>query len=106
LQRYWKKEIETKAFKLGVLANALSRVVGYKLKPVTAVIGEDSKGNQRKTRGVVGWLEFDIPYKKLKRAILKYLLVASYLGIERSRGIGFGEIELTFRSRQEESSAG
>ena len=95
-----KREIESRTFKLGVLANALSRVVGYNIKPVTAVIVEDSKGNQRKTRGIVGWLELDIPYEKLKRVALKYLIVASYLGIGRSRGIGFGEIELTFRPRQ------
>lgn len=86
-----------------VLANALSRVVGYNLKPVTAVIGEDSKGNQRKTRGSIGWIEFDVPNEKLKRAVLKYLVVASYLGIGRNRGIRFGEIELIFRTRQYKS---
>lgn len=92
-----KKEIENNAFKLGVMANALSRVVGYNLRPQTVSIGEDAKGNPRKTRGVDGWLEFDITYEKLKRAVIKYLLVASYLGIGRSRGIGLGEIEVSFR---------
>jgi len=98
-----KKEIENRAFKLGVLSNALSRVVGYNLRPVTAVIGEDSKGRPRYTRGVVGWIKFDIPYEKLKISMLKYLIVASYLGIGRSRGIGFGEIEVSFRPREENS---
>ena len=99
-----KKEIENRAFKLGVLGNALSRVVGYNLRPVTAVIGEDSKGKPRNSRGVVGWIKFDIPYEKLKRRVLKYLIVASYLGIGRSRGIGFGEIEVSFRPREEKAS--
>lgn len=93
-----KREIESNAFKLGVMANALSRVIGYNLRPVTIEIGEDEKGNPRKTRGVVGWVEFDIPYVKLKRAVIKYLIIASYLGIGRSRGIGLGEIEVNFVS--------
>jgi len=99
-----KKEIESRAFKIGVLANALSRIIGYNLKPITFDIGEDSKGNLRKGRGVVGWIEFDIPYERLKRRVLKYLIVSSYLGIGRSRGIGFGEIEVVFRSRQGNSN--
>ena len=98
-----KKEIENRAFKVGVLSNALSRVVGYNLRPVTASIGEDSKGRPRNTRGVIGWIKFDIPYERLKRRVLKYLIVASYLGIGRSRGIGFGEIEVSFRPREEKS---
>ena len=84
-----KKEIENKAFKLAVLANALSRVIGYNLIPVTTGISKN-----RKPRGVIGWIKFDIPYEKLKRRVLKYLIVASYLGIGRSRGIGFGEIKI------------
>ncbi|AWR98111.1 CRISPR-associated endoribonuclease Cas6 [Acidianus sulfidivorans JP7] len=97
-----KKEIEVRAFKLGVLSNALSRIMGYDLHPVTVAIGEDKKGNLRKARGVMGWIEFDIPDEKLKRRALRYLLPSSYLGIGRSRGIGFGEIRLEFRKVEKE----
>ncbi|AGJ61859.1 CRISPR-associated endoribonuclease Cas6 [Saccharolobus islandicus] len=96
-----KKEVEVRAFKFGILSNALSRIIGYDLHPVTVAIGEDSKGNLRKARGVMGWIEFDIPDKRLKRRVLKYLLTSSYLGIGRSRGIGFGEIRLEFRKIEE-----
>ncbi|QXJ32153.1 CRISPR-associated endoribonuclease Cas6 [Saccharolobus shibatae] len=96
-----KKEVEVRAFKLGVLSNALSRIMGYDLHPVTVAIGEDSKGNLRKARGVMGWIEFDIPDEKLKRRTLRYLLASAYLGIGRSRGIGFGEIRLEFRKLEE-----
>ncbi|QXJ28873.1 CRISPR-associated endoribonuclease Cas6 [Saccharolobus shibatae B12] len=96
-----KKEVEVRAFKLGVLSNALSRIMGYDLHPVTVAIGEDSKGNLRKARGVMGWIEFDIPDQKLKRRALRYLLASAYLGIGRSRGIGFGEIRLEFRKLEE-----
>lgn len=96
-----KKEVEVRAFKFGVISNALSRIIGYDLHPVTIVIGEDSKGNLRKARGVMGWIEFDIPDEKLKRRALRYLLASSYLGIGRSRGIKFGEIRLEFRKLEE-----
>lgn len=69
------------------------------MKPLTVIIGEDSKGNLRTIRGFVGWIEFDIVYEKLKRAVTKYLLVASVLGIGRSRGIGFGEIRVELKSQ-------
>lgn len=85
-------ELDTKAFRLGVLCNSLSRVIGYNLKPITVVIGNDDKGRLRTTRGFVGWIEFDIPYKKIKKAVGKYLTIASYLGLGKSRGIGLGEI--------------
>ncbi|QGA53926.1 CRISPR-associated endoribonuclease Cas6 [Sulfolobus sp. E5-1-F] len=97
-----KKEIDVRAFKLGVLSNALSRIVGYDLHPVTVTIGEDSKGNLRKARGVMGWIEFDIPEERLKRRVLRYLLSSSYFGIGKSRGIGFGEVAVEFRKLEEE----
>ncbi|QIW22823.1 CRISPR system precrRNA processing endoribonuclease RAMP protein Cas6 [Sulfolobus sp. S-194] len=97
-------ELESKAFKLGILSNSLSRVVGYKLKPLTVVIGNDDKGRLRTSRGFVGWMEFDIPYKKLKKAVWKYLTVASFLGIGKSRGIGLGEIALKMKNKYSEIS--
>ncbi|WP_225905792.1 CRISPR system precrRNA processing endoribonuclease RAMP protein Cas6 [Stygiolobus caldivivus] len=90
-------EYDVKAYKLGVLGNALSKVVGYDLRPETVVIGRDDKGRVRATRGFVGWVEFDISDKRLKRAVSKYLLVASLLGVGKSRGIGLGEVVLTLR---------
>lgn len=91
-------ELDLKSFRLGVLSNSLSRVIGYKLKPLTVVIGNDNKGRLRTSRGFVGWMEFDIPYKKLKKAISKYLTIASYLGIGKSRGIGLGEVVVKIKS--------
>ena len=90
-------EYDVKAYKLGVLGNALSRVLGYDLSPLTVIIGKDDKGRERVTRGFVGWMEFDIVYKKLKRAVAKYLLLSSFLGIGKSRGIGFGEVEVELK---------
>ncbi|BFH74684.1 CRISPR system precrRNA processing endoribonuclease RAMP protein Cas6 [Sulfurisphaera javensis] len=92
-------ENESKAFKLGVLTNALSRVVGYNLKPITVLVGKDNKDRLRKTRGSIGWIEFDILDEKLKKAVAKYLYVSSYLGIGKSRGVGFGEIKVEFVER-------
>jgi CRISPR-associated endoribonuclease Cas6 len=93
------QEYNVRAYKLAILSNALSRIVGYDLKPVTVVIGEDDKGNLRTTRGFIGWMEFDIVYEKLKRAVTKYLLFTSVLGIGRSRGIGFGEVRVELKDQ-------
>ncbi|QCO29213.1 CRISPR system precrRNA processing endoribonuclease RAMP protein Cas6 [Metallosphaera sedula] len=95
-------ENDIKTFKLLVMANALSRVVGYRLYPETVVIGEDEKGRLRLTRGVKGWIEFDI-VGKLKESAAKYLEVASFLGIGRSRGIGLGEVHFKMVERGENS---
>ncbi|WP_148690346.1 CRISPR system precrRNA processing endoribonuclease RAMP protein Cas6 [Acidianus manzaensis] len=88
-------ELDTRQFKIGVLTNALSEVFGFSLEPITIIIGRDDKGNLRKTRGPMGWIEFDIKSKKLKKRIIKYLLVSSFLGLGKSRGIGLGEIEIS-----------
>lgn len=88
------QEYAERGFKISVLANAFSKVYGFNLKPVTAIIGKDEKENLRKVRGVVGWIKFDIVHK-MKKNVWKYLTVASYLGLGRSRGIGFGEIEFS-----------
>ncbi|MBP1357760.1 MAG: CRISPR system precrRNA processing endoribonuclease RAMP protein Cas6 [Sulfolobus sp.] len=89
-----KPEVNTRAFKLNVLVNSFTRVINYELKPVTIVLGNDEKGNLRKSRGVIGWIEFDIVHDKFRDALLKYLNVARFLGIGRSRGIGLGEISI------------
>lgn len=87
-----RKASEEITYRLGVLGNALSKVLGYHLEPVTVVIGRDEKGNLREARGFIGWMEFDIADPSLKRTVIKYLLVSSFLGLGKSRGIGLGEV--------------
>lgn len=90
-----KRIIEEKEFKLATLVNGLSIVTSYNMRPLTVDIGKN-----RKNRGAVGWIEFDIVYEKLKRKVMKYLLVASYLGLGKGRGIGLGETEISFLSKK------
>ncbi|AEB95253.1 CRISPR system precrRNA processing endoribonuclease RAMP protein Cas6 [Metallosphaera cuprina] len=99
------EEEDLKSFKLTVLVNGLSKVVDFELKPVTVIIGEDDKGRLRKSRGVEGWIMFDVT-GKLKRAVAKYLSVASYLGVGKSRGIGLGEIKLDLVDRSKVEQEG
>ncbi|WP_039698727.1 CRISPR system precrRNA processing endoribonuclease RAMP protein Cas6 [Saccharolobus islandicus] len=95
------EEYASRAFKLGVLINAFTKIVGFNLRPKTVIIGRDSKNRLRETRGTVGWIEFDVVHDKFKRLAIKYLLIASYLGLGRSRGIGLGEIKFELKRRKE-----
>ena len=88
---------EVNTYRYSVLFTGLSSVFGFRLRPVTVVVGNDNKGNLRKTRGVTGWVEFDIVHPKYKAKALKFLKVASFLGLGKSRGIGFGEVEVTVK---------
>jgi len=85
------QEADQKAFKLLVLGNSLSRVVGFNLRPITAVLGEE-EGRLRKTRGVVGWIEFDV-LGPMKRRAAKYLAYSNYFGLGRGGGVGLGEVQ-------------
>ncbi|ABP95313.1 MULTISPECIES: CRISPR system precrRNA processing endoribonuclease RAMP protein Cas6 [Metallosphaera] len=93
---------DVKSFKLAVLVNALSKVINFRMRPVTVSLGE--RGDKvRKTRGVKGWIEFELPPEF--RGTMKYLMVGSYLGIGRSRGIGLGEISLEVKDLGASSKA-
>lgn len=92
-----KRAREEVTYRLGVLGNALSRVISYDLRPVTVVIGRDGRGNLREARGFVGWLEFDIADVNLKKRAAKYLLTSSFLGLGKSRGIGLGEVKVELK---------
>ncbi|BCS93411.1 MAG: CRISPR-associated endoribonuclease Cas6 2 [Metallosphaera javensis (ex Sakai et al. 2022)] len=87
-----RREEDERVFRLVTLANSLSRVTDFRMRPVTVALGEDRDGRLRKVRGVTGWIEFHLPQEL--RGTLKYLMVGSYLGIGRSRGIGLGEIQV------------
>lgn len=102
---FGKKYIEEKEFKLATLVNGLTVVTGYNLRPLTVEIGKSKYRKERKTRGMVGWMEFDTHYEKLKKKIMKYLLISSYLGLGRSRGIGLGEIMVDFISQDKKTNS-
>ncbi|WP_338602576.1 CRISPR system precrRNA processing endoribonuclease RAMP protein Cas6 [Sulfolobus tengchongensis] len=100
LGRTDEQEWSIRAFKLGVLSNALAKIVGFNLSPKTVLIGRDDRNNLRKSRGVVGWIEFDIAERKMKKLAIKYLIISSYLGLGRSRGIGLGEIKVMLKKNK------
>lgn len=99
------QEYLERGFKLSVLGEAFSEVYDFNLRPMSVIIGDDRKGKLRRSRGVVGWIKFDIRHKNIKRQVWKFLTVASYLGLGRSRGIGLGEVQfLTYEEKDEEKA--
>ena len=93
------------AYKLGRLADVTLVEVDYRLKPVTVVIGRDSRGRLRMARGFTGWVIYECLSRKLLSIYDRLLALATYLGVGRSRGIGLGMIKVTnLKLRDSESS--
>ncbi len=63
----------------------------YHIKPVTAVYDE-----KRRPRGFMGWTLYE--HRRLNKSLDEYLLklldYANYVGVGRSRSIGFGVVEV------------
>jgi len=81
-------------FKTTVLGTVFTEVIDYRIRPETVVIGRDSEGRLRKTRGFRGYLVMKINHPRIRSVAEKTLALARYLGIGRSRGIGLGEVEI------------
>jgi len=79
--------------KLAKISNYILQEVNYNLKPTTAIYDE-----KRKPRGITGWTIYKINNisKKYTETILKLLNYANYIGIGRSRTIGFGTTRTTY----------
>mgnify|MGYP000430341397 CR=1 FL=1 len=80
--------------KLAKLSNYILVEVNYKLQPTTVIYDE-----KRRPRGITGWILYEVNSisKERSRKILKLLNYANYVGIGRSRTIGFGCIKATFQ---------
>ncbi|MEM2207020.1 MAG: CRISPR system precrRNA processing endoribonuclease RAMP protein Cas6 [Sulfolobales archaeon] len=85
---------DLEAYKLGRLADITLVEVDYMLRPTTAVVGRDNEGRLRTVRGFTGWVIYESLANKLQPTLDKLLALAKYLGIGRSRGIGFGMVEV------------
>lgn len=83
------------AYKLGRLSDIALVEVDYRLKPETVIIGRGANGRLRMVRGFTGWVTYECLSSKLLKVYDKLLALANYLGVGRSRGIGFGMISLT-----------
>ncbi|MEM2158389.1 MAG: CRISPR system precrRNA processing endoribonuclease RAMP protein Cas6 [Sulfolobales archaeon] len=88
---------DLEAYKLGRLADITLIEVDYRLRPITVVVGKDDGGRLRTARGFTGWVIYEslTPTNKLHSTFDKLLALAKYLGVGRSRGIGFGMIDIT-----------
>nr|MCL7344486.1 CRISPR-associated endoribonuclease Cas6 [Candidatus Aramenus sulfurataquae] len=83
------------AYIVGRMADVTFAEVGYSIKPVTAIVGKDNRGNLRKARGFVGWVKYDFFLNKRYRDVMERLLgLAEFMGVGRSRGIGFGVVKV------------
>ncbi|AOL17555.1 CRISPR-associated endoribonuclease Cas6 [Sulfolobus sp. A20] len=91
--RHWNSNSDEK------ISNVLSsktlyyfREVDYRLRPITAYYGN------KPVRGFVGWTIYQLSARKnskLRDNIRKLLGYANYLGVGKSRAIGFGEVKVT-----------
>ncbi|MEB3774711.1 MAG: CRISPR system precrRNA processing endoribonuclease RAMP protein Cas6 [Desulfurococcales archaeon] len=80
---------------LGRIADILIAETDYKLKPETALYGKDENDRELKIRGVTGYIRLAVLDQGIKWAASRLLGLAEYLGLGKSRSIGFGEIKIT-----------
>jgi len=90
-------------YAVGRIADVAVAEVGYRLKPVTACYGRDERGRMRRVRGFTGTLILEPLLDEVKLALSRLLEFASYLGLGKSRSIGFGELAVTRVNGAEES---
>jgi len=81
-------------FKTAILGTVFTEVIDYRIRPETVVIGRDSSGRLRKTRGFKGYMIMKINHPRIRGVAERTLALANHLGIGRSRGIGLGEVEI------------
>ena len=82
----------------GRLCEATIATIDYRTKPVTVQYDE-----KRRIRGFTGWTIIDVPktMRKMIERLDKLLALANYLGIGKSRGVGFGETKaITIEKRK------
>jgi hypothetical protein len=78
---------------IGRLADAFIVERGFRLRPVKAVY-DVREGRVRAVKGVVGWLELMVAEGSIAEAAAKLLAFSSYMGLGRSRSVGFGEVRV------------
>lgn len=76
---------------LGRLADLRMIEVNYNVRPVTALVGSDDRGNMRLMRGFVGWTEYALTSRTVER-FDGPLALAQELGIGKLRSMGMGEV--------------
>ena len=58
--------------------------------------GKDDNGNELKVRGVTGYIRLAVLDQGIKWAVSRLLGLAEYLGLGKSRSIGFGEVRILY----------
>ena len=80
---------------VAMVAEAAVREVDFRLRPETAIYGKDPSGILRLVRGVTGTIALEYVEPELISGLAGALLeFASYMGLGKSRSIGFGEVEV------------
>ncbi len=87
---------ETLPYAIGRLADIMVAEVHYNLKPVTALYGRDESGKERHVRGVIGTVVLEPVNDRIKYAISRLLEFSSYMGLGKSRSMGFGEVRIEY----------
>ena len=81
-------------YALGRIADILVAEQAYNLKPTTILYGKTSEGEEKKIRGVTGWITYKIHSKRLALTLDKLLALAERIGTGKNRSIGLGQIQV------------
>ncbi|MEB3860426.1 MAG: CRISPR system precrRNA processing endoribonuclease RAMP protein Cas6 [Desulfurococcales archaeon] len=80
------------ARRVALYAELLVEEVDFRLRPVTAIYGRSDNGDLLKVRGITGSIVLEPLDEDIGLVAWKALRLASFLGLGKSRSIGFGEI--------------
>ncbi|BAN89826.1 CRISPR system precrRNA processing endoribonuclease RAMP protein Cas6 [Aeropyrum camini] len=83
-------------YAVGRLADIMVAEVDFWLRPETVVYGREDGDKLRKVRGVRGYVVYEPLNDGIKYDFSRLLDFASYMGIGKSRSIGFGEIRVEY----------
>ncbi|MEM1627574.1 MAG: CRISPR-associated endoribonuclease Cas6 [Sulfolobaceae archaeon] len=98
LQRHWNKYHNKKIIISQSRTLYYFKEVDYRLRPITVIY------DKVKERGFIGWALFTLEARRnsnLREGIRKLLAYANYVGVGKSRAIGFGEVLVKSISRNE-----
>ncbi len=81
-------------YALGRIADVLVAEQAYNLKPTTILYGKTGEGEEKKIRGVTGWITYKIYSRRLALTLDKLLALAERIGTGKNRSIGLGQIQV------------
>jgi CRISPR/Cas system endoribonuclease Cas6 (RAMP superfamily) len=95
LRFYWRDGGNFDVHVVATAASVYMAEIDYGIRPETVVVGR-AGSRLRLVRGWRGWIIYRVTGRRLASLLTKIMWLATRLGLGRSRGIGFGDVEASW----------